>query len=367
MASEPKPDDAHSLKIGFQTILWGPRLPSVEHVLHILTQAGFQGVEFAQRPKYLGSIDDLLRTAERIGMRLLGLAGGTIRERVEFCKDYKDLYLYVEEWNEKEATYAIEHGFTLALHPHMFKPVQRLEEAYACLDQHSALRFLPDTAHLHIAGDNCAEAVRGRYKDLAAVHIKDWKPDYGRSSHRYAHGFTELGKGEVEPTIAEVLDLLCEKKYDGWVIAEQDWSSSTPEDSVFACASWLHENGYLGCKPEMPETRASRPVPVLGDAGKAYQFAKALKWASTLDQASCYDAIATAFHDICRCKMVTVWTCTPAQDLISLVSLKTDPTVPMPERVLPLDRCTLRCRDIPAGEAIAELDIKSFDLTDSTV
>jgi sugar phosphate isomerase/epimerase len=43
------------------------------------------------------------------------------------------------------------------------------------------LKFLPDTAHLYIGGDDPAEAIRRVDKDrLAGVHFKDWTPDFGR-------------------------------------------------------------------------------------------------------------------------------------------------------------------------------------------
>ncbi len=53
-------------------------------------------------------------------LRFLGLAGGGLQSRLEFCKQLttKPDYLYVQKWEGEISSQAIANGYTLALHPH---------------------------------------------------------------------------------------------------------------------------------------------------------------------------------------------------------------------------------------------------------
>ena len=50
------------MKIGFQTIVWGPRVRAIEYILDVIAAAGYQGMELFQRleRKVLGSIDEMV-------------------------------------------------------------------------------------------------------------------------------------------------------------------------------------------------------------------------------------------------------------------------------------------------------------------
>ncbi len=223
------------MKVGCQTIAWGPRIHDLDDVLASIKAAGFEGVEIAQPPHCLGvsSITALLDALCRYPLSLVGLAGGSLQQRIEFCGSYRPSYLYVEDYDLAAAPLAESLGFTLALHPHLFKPIYRLGDARKLLKSHPNLQFILDTAHLTIAGDEpgtAFEAVRGR---LAAVHMKDWSPDYGRYSHRYAKGFTELGRGIIN--LAAILESLKEIGYTGWILWEQDSTRSDPYTSSSIC------------------------------------------------------------------------------------------------------------------------------------
>jgi hypothetical protein len=121
------------MKLGFQTILWGPRLDDLDGILNALAEAGFQGVEFSQRPEQLKDVTQLCRSLEKRGLAFLGLVGGSLQERMDFCRDVRPGYLYVENWQPDVCPRAIENGFTLALHPHVFKTDYHLEDALALL------------------------------------------------------------------------------------------------------------------------------------------------------------------------------------------------------------------------------------------
>src|SRR5271166_2480954 len=208
------------MKIGANTLLWGNRVQDLRRMLDLLAVHGCEGVEFSQRPEQLGDPFELHQLLGNRGLTLLGLSGGTVEERIKFCAGVlKPQYLYVDGWDEAEARDARFAGLPLAIHPHIFKPKHRLADIEVELRDHPELRFLPDVAHLTIAGDSPSNAV-GQWRDrLAAVHVKDWTPAYGRSSHRYGRGFVELGKGIVN--FDQLFEKLRSIRYNGWLVFEQ--------------------------------------------------------------------------------------------------------------------------------------------------
>lgn len=211
------------MNIGIQTIVFGREIPELQRALDLIANLGYRGVEFAQTPEMLGSavgINDLLGLLEERDLTLLGFSGGSLHERVVYCNDYRPCYLYVEDW-EPEAEQVSDSGFTLALHPHSFKRTDRFEDAFRALEQHPQLKLLPDIAHLTIAGDDPIAVIHATVRRLAAVHFQDWTPEFGRSSHRYAHGFVEPSNGTVD--LDGVLNCLISLGYAGWLVGEAVW------------------------------------------------------------------------------------------------------------------------------------------------
>ena len=102
------------MKVGFQTILWGPRPGNLLSVFDALAEAGFQGVEFAQRPEVLGDVVSLGTALQERRLTCLGLAGGTLEERMDFCGDFRPQYLYIENWHTVACPLALSRGFTLS-------------------------------------------------------------------------------------------------------------------------------------------------------------------------------------------------------------------------------------------------------------
>ncbi len=118
----------------------------------------------------------------------------------------------------------------------MFRSVQTLQDARKYLGEYSWLEFLPDTAHLEIAGESAIGVISEFFSRLAAVHLKDWTPEFGRSYQFYGRGFTELGEGEVE--LAQVMELLREKAFNGWLVVEKD-TCLNPLQSARNAREWL--------------------------------------------------------------------------------------------------------------------------------
>jgi signal transduction histidine kinase/sugar phosphate isomerase/epimerase len=329
---------AARIRFAFETALWGRRIHDLDLVLDILAACGFVGVEFAQAPSEIFVLDpeaptgrrpvrdlpELLGKLSQSGrnLALVGLAGGPLDERIAFCAHFRPPYLYVEDVDfspdadpEGEATQAakalaMDPPFTLALHPHWFFPVRTSAIARARIEEYkthypggSHLKMLPDTAHLTIAQENPAESISIHRKYLAAVHLKDWVPYYGRYSQRYAQGFRPLGEGDGTVNLDEVLRTLDEIDYDGWVVVEQDHSVSTPAETVFKCANWLIERQRLAAADAsrleaLRQIEKDSDAAVAGDADahrREAQFTRNLLRATHLTLAYFYKRVVESF------------------------------------------------------------------------
>ncbi len=251
-------------KVGFQTIIYGRRITDLDSVLTTIKAAGFSGVEFFQHHKNLlfdnnqtGSLsfDNLYERVQDAGLVLLGLAGGTLEERIQFCQESNypsrvdSLYLYVDDLDDHAIDRATELGLTLAFHPHAFTRYDRLEDVVS--HKHfskSNVKLLPDTAHMFIAGDDPRQllSVLSDYgygpQKIVAIHLKDWTPDFGHAPYTYAKGFTELGQGVVP--LPECIKIYREAKIADWVV-EQDYSGTNPNDSIAKDIVWLQTQDVL--------------------------------------------------------------------------------------------------------------------------
>jgi len=317
------------VKIGFQTIVWGPRVRNLEYMLDVILAAGYQGVELFQRPEVLGSIDRILKLLEKRQLQLIGLSGGSLQERMDFCgNDFRPEYLYLDAWDEEKATKAMEGGFTLGLHPHAYMPVGDLADAMAILENHPEsqfprLKFIADSAHLTVTHDDPIEAIQRTKARLVAVHLKDWSPEFGRSPFRYARGFAELGAGSVD--LHTIIALLKETSYDGWLVAEQDYTLTDPDSNTLASARWLAKTGIL---PD-PRPKEKVRVGLRGSKGrqtcrksKEVLFSRQIARARLQEIGSWYDNIALAFRKLVPSKLVEVWSSAPKQDIMSLVAIR---------------------------------------------
>lgn len=182
-------------------------------------------------------------------VQLIGVSAGSFDERYRFVREYARLlnrpvsdqkvpYVYLDEWAGDQCVAALDEGFRLALHPHMYKEIQTLREAEELLAKFEKLWFLPDTGHLYIAGDDPAAAIERQARRIEAVHLKDWQQNVGRSYQFYARGFCELGKGDIK--LEPVLDKLVRKARHVWLIVEQDCTSD-PVKSGNESLQWLRD------------------------------------------------------------------------------------------------------------------------------
>lgn len=229
-------------------------------MLRDIAATGYEGVELAQHPKILGPPEALHRLLSDLKLTFVGLSGGALMEKIEYTTKYSTAallarfqtnalvptgrkgenpapYLYVDEWEGPRSVAALI-GNTLALHPHMFRSVQTAREAQDLLDRHPGLWFLPDTAHLTVAGENVIKVLQSTYDRIIAVHLKDWTAEYGRAYHFYSRGFVELGQGDVGPD--QIVRFLQGRNYRDWLVVEQD-STVDPVRSARKSREWLRE------------------------------------------------------------------------------------------------------------------------------
>ena len=348
------------MKIGYQTIILGERIADLDAALDAIAAAGYTGIELAQRPDMLGergrqtSFSDLVDALERRKLKLVGLANGTLEERMAFCGTQTGPhYLYIDKWDSAAALAAVARGFTLALHLHAFMRLSRLAAVADLLKSYPELRWLPDTGHLHVIGEDVLSALRLAPAQIAAVHLKDWTPAYGRSTHRYSRGFTGLGAGVVP--LERILTQLATMDYDGWLIVEQDYTQTDPFAAIFNSAMWLYDKGVLPTKPR--RVPAPRPISI-GAARKASESEASaivhLAGASIQNTERAYQTIAEAFDALIPCRLITVWTPSLEHGVLSLQMV-------YPE--MPIGVTTLEPEQSLSGMALERHAITEFDVS----
>lgn len=321
-----QPKNGCGMKVACQTILWGSRLDDPVEVFQTIHELGFHGVEICQPPGVLPNAKELRAILEALDLEFVGFYGGLLGERVKYCGDYKPRYLAIEDWDESSCREALEAGFTLALHPHMFKRIHSLDGAGALLRDHPELKFLPDTAHLFLARDDPSTAIRQFPDRLAAVHLKDWTPTFGRSFHRYARGFVELGSGIVG--LEKVLNSLGESpqgiEYDGWLVVEQDSTEGDPRTSVQRSIKWLCDHGICLIEKERNEN-VPRPMSQAPEETKppknVDRLIDMLIHVRNSNMRSFWNVVLQNLCELTQSKVASLWEFSPARNLLGLLAI----------------------------------------------
>ncbi len=358
------------MKVGFQTIVWGPFFERLEYALDVIAGSGYEGVEFMQRLGTLPDVHPLLDLlAVRQGLKLIGLAGDTLDKRMTFCQDYRPEYLYVDYWSEQEALDAMQRGFTLGLHPHVYMEIQSFEDANKVLEAHPKdnypmLKFIPDTAHLTIARDDPLNVIEHTLDRTVAIHLKDWTPEFGHSPRLYAKGFVPLGRGCVD--LNAILDYLTSVKYDGWVVVEVDYTRTNPAQTTLDSARWLADKGLLKRIPREVKDDRVIGIPVLDHERqwaviRENRFLQKLSRANIQDLSSCYSSIVEALEDLTDCDLAQLWICNPRDQVMSLLAMKTKHALSLP---MPPIAVFSKFKDLLSGEAVVRQTPVESDLAD---
>jgi signal transduction histidine kinase/sugar phosphate isomerase/epimerase len=378
------------MKLGFETVLYG-RFPNLEHMFWEIAEAGYQGVEIAQSPAMLkasgvSSLSELRQILKQCGnLELAGMAGGTLKDRLEYIGDAPPPdYLYIDSWDDEYCTKAEAMGIVLALHPHAFMPIHRMRDAFERLKTHPLLQLCPDSAHLTLLGEDPVKAITDHASRLAAVHLKDWIPQFGRHSHRYARGFVELGEGivKLEAVVKAAQEAEAQHKRENplWLILEIDSTRTTSADALRRCGQWISNHGFtLAPKKRYPEAGSEAPTSELNSAvNKALQstnnpqtidsslqlrFYRRLTEAATKGSNAFYGEVVEALAEVLPVHLVQLWIYTPSERRFDLAAY----TQAFPGEQLTEMSC-LNPRSAPlCGSVISSLITEWFDLSAGSV
>jgi inosose dehydratase len=264
------------LKIGYQTNTWGGVVGhpagvtsvkdlyylangSTEQAVREIGAAGYQGIElfdgnlmhFEDRPDtfrkllsdnrqvlvgvYCGAnfiyrdiiddelykIDKAAKLAAELGAVHLVLGGGAIRSGGIRDADYQAL----ADGLAQASAIAEKYGLIPSYHPHLGTIVQapeQLDKLMAMTD----IALCPDTAHIEAGGGDPVKVIKKYASRIPYVHFKD-----------YSNGaFLPLGEGNQR--FEEMLGILLENGYDGWITIELD-SHENPAEGAGISMTYL--------------------------------------------------------------------------------------------------------------------------------
>ncbi|ALS28726.1 sugar phosphate isomerase [Paenibacillus sp. 32O-W] len=266
------------MKIGYQTNTWGGVVGhpagvtsvkdlyylangSTEQAVKEIAAAGYQGIEifdgnlmqYDNRPDafkqllndngqvligvYCGAnfiyqdifkdelhkIDKVAKLAAELGAVHLVLGGGAIRSGGILETDYQSLAGGLEHASDIAAKY----GLIPCYHPHLGTIVQTPEQLDKLMTM-TDIALCPDTAHIEAGGGDPVEVIKKYADRIRYVHFKDYR--YG--------AFLPLGEGG-QP-FAEMLAVLKENGYDGWITVELD-SYGNPAEGAAISMRYLQE------------------------------------------------------------------------------------------------------------------------------
>lgn len=123
------------------------------------------------------------------------------------------------------------YGLRTVFHHHCGGYVETPEEVdkLMSLTDPQLLGLCLDMGHYGFGGGNPVEALERHTNRIWHVHFKDFDPQVGETSKAQAHDyfdsvangvFCELGRGSVD--FAEIVRILKEREYEGWIVVEQD-------------------------------------------------------------------------------------------------------------------------------------------------
>ena len=132
-------------------------------------------------------------------------------------------------------------GMELVFHPHVGTYVETPSEIHGLLasTDPTLVGWCLDTGHQVYGGAELVELVRAHKERIRYVHVKDVDRDVlararreGWSFHQALERFvfSPLGTGLVP--LPEVLRLLREAGYEGWLVVEQDTTDQDPTDTA---------------------------------------------------------------------------------------------------------------------------------------
>ena len=193
-------------------------------------------------------IADALRAAEAlkvIGGKAVVLACES-RPRPEGCTEDELAVMATALTRIAEACADL--GVQAGLHPHTGTAIETQAEIQAIMNlTESPLGLVPDSGQIAKAGGDVVEVFATYLDRIVHVHLKDWNgvtADDDEASDRSGYfNYTPIGEGVVP--IGDLLVLLADANFDGWVNVELDGTPWAPRSSKQAAAlscAYLKDN-----------------------------------------------------------------------------------------------------------------------------
>ncbi len=153
----------------------------------------------------LAKIEEVAAFAYELGAKHLVVGGGAVRTYGIRESDYKDLGNALNRVVEIAEKYHLIPSY----HPHLGTNVQSPEQLDKLMPL-TTINLCPDTAHIEAGGGDPVEVIKKYVDRIKYVHFKD-----------YENGeFLPLGEGHQK--FVEMLKILEEANYDGWITVELD-------------------------------------------------------------------------------------------------------------------------------------------------
>lgn len=133
---------------------------------------------------------------------------------------------------------ATDSGMQIGIHPHVNTIVEKPDEIDLILDltDPEYVKMAPDTGHIFLGGGNVVEIVRKYKNRLNYFHLKDAAGLFDRPN--FGPNLRELGKGGVD--FPEIMKILKEIQFSGWLNVEQDFTSLTPLESATESITYIN-------------------------------------------------------------------------------------------------------------------------------
>ncbi|MFB9328666.1 sugar phosphate isomerase/epimerase family protein [Paenibacillus aurantiacus] len=270
------------MKIGYQTNTWGGVVGhpagvtsvkdsyylangSTEQAIRDIAAAGYQGIELfdGNLVQYENRIDEFRRLLSDSGLALIGvytganfiyedilpdemakiektaklaaaagaehlvLGGGAVRAAGIRDEDFAAL----AKGLDSAAGIAKKYGLRASYHPHLGTMVERPDQLHRLMLL-TDITLCPDTAHIEAGGGDPLEVIRKYGSRITTIHFKDYR----------SGAFVPLGEGG-QP-FADMLSLLREQGYDGWVTIELD-SHDDPAKAASISRAYLRDTLHL--------------------------------------------------------------------------------------------------------------------------
>lgn len=206
---------------------------------HLMHDAGYASA-FLVLADNNGTVDERTKAAGRISADM----GLSDKQWDTFARGAERIAAAVKET----------HGLRTVFHHHCAGYVETSQEVdrLMSLTDPQLLGLCLDMGHYGFGGGNPVDALKLHYDRIWHVHFKDYDPKVGQRSREQqrdyfesvANGvFCELGKGSVD--FPEIVRILKEKRYEGWIVVEQDVlpGMGAPKQSAAANRKYIESLG----------------------------------------------------------------------------------------------------------------------------